>query len=329
MNMSNAQLIEKAVKNNLLYSIFNRPEVDHILRDATLIRTPWRGEPSDRSLSIKCGNVKDSADLIHLFGLNRKSFPTKFDEATDGDGQEARRIRTLHSSSLISLLCFYDVSALKPLRLTVDGRTVSFTTPCFEVKNPVGIDESGQTHNSNIDVVLLGADLESGKPVVLFLESKFSEYLTWGKYSKISTRVYEKIYSLLSESGCLEQMGLKIDDNAEEEGYSVLSSIKGRTRHYAGGIKQMVSHFLGVQNVANDYRDSGYDVYLGEILYSFPDSIDNNHDKFEDYCQLYGTLAKGLNGLADNFKVVEQCFTYQDVFREYDLDHAVKTFYSL
>ena len=327
--MSNTQLIENVVKKNTLYSIFNRPEVDNILRSATLIPTPWRGEPSDRSLSIKCDDVNDSADLIRLFGLNRKSFPFKFKEATEGDGQEARRIRTLHSSSLISLLCFYDVSAFKPLRLTVDGRTVSFTTPCFEVKNPVGIDESGQTHNSNIDVVLLGEDMESEKPVALFLESKFSEYLTWGKYSKISKRVYEKIYSLLSESGCLKQMGLTIDDNAEEEGYSVLSSIKGRTRHYAGGIKQMVSHFLGVQSVAKEYRDCGIDVYLGEILYSFPDTIDNNHDKFEDYCQLYGTLAKGLNGLADNFKVVEQCFTYQDVFREYDLDHAVKTFYSL
>lgn len=327
--MSNIQLIESVVKNNPLYSIFNRPEVDDILRNATLTPTLWRGEPSDRSLSIKCDDVKDSADLIRLFRLNSKSFPAKFNEATDGDGREARRIRTLHSSSLISLLCFYDVSALKPLHLTVDGRNISFTTPCFEVKNPVGIDESGQAHNSNIDVVLLGNDVNSGKPVVLFLESKFSEYLTWGKYSKISKRVYETIYSRLSDSGCLKQMGLKIEDNPEEEGYSVLASIKGRTLHYAGGIKQMVSHFLGVQNVANEYRNSGYDVYLGEILYSFPDSIDTSHAKFDDYCRLYGTLAKGLNGLAANFKLVEQCFTYQDVFREYDLDHAVKTFYSL
>ena len=327
--MSNIQLIESVVNNKPLYSIFNRPEVDNILRNATLTPTLWRGTPSDRSLSIKCDDISDSADLIRLFGLNSKSFPTKFNEATEGDGQEARRIRTLHSSSLISLLCFYDVSALKPLHLTVDGRNVSFTTSRFEVKNPVGIDDSGQAHNSNIDVVLLGNDVKSGKPVVLFLESKFSEYLTWGKYSKISKRVYDKIYSRLSDSGCLTQMGLKIEDNPDEEGYSVLASIKGRTRHYAGGIKQMVSHFLGVQNVANEFRDCGIDVYLGEILYSFPDPIDNNHDKFDDYCRLYGTLAKGLNSLAPNFKVIEQSFTYQDMFREYDLDHAVKTFYSL
>ena len=327
--MSNIQQIENVVEKNPLYSIFNRPEVDNILRNATLVKTLWRGDSSDRSLSIRRDNVKDSADLISLFGLNRKSFPFKFKEATDGDGQEARRIRTLHSSSLISLLCFYDVSALKPLHLIVDGRNVSFTTSRFEVKNPVGIDDSGKAHNSNIDVVLLGTDMESGKPVALFLESKFSEYLTWGKYSKISKRVYENIYSRLSDNGCLTQMGLKIEDNPDEEGYSVLASIKGRTRHYAGGIKQMVSHFLGVQNVAKEFRDCGIDVYLGEILYSFPDSIDNNHDKFDDYCRLYGTLAKGLNGLAPNFKVIEQCFTYQDVFREYDLDHAVKTFYSL
>ena len=109
-----------------------------------------------------------------------------------------------------------------------------------------------------------------------------------------------------------------------------MDSVKGKTMHYAGGIKQMVSHFLGVKNAAAGKQYEDYDIYLGEILFKFPDSIEDAQRKFNDYDGLYKTLAKGLNQISeDKFKVLGQCLTYQDVFKDYDLEESVRSFYSL
>ena len=311
-----------------LYELFNNEAVGKILTNVQLEYGPWLDRISKRSLRIK--NVDKGQDLACVFGLDPKLFAEKYLQAISGDGQEARRIRTLHSSSLLCLLCFYGVSEERPLNLNLGGRQVRFTSSQFEVKNLVGTDETGREHESNMDVVLTGEDARTGERVILFLESKFSEYLTWGKYSGISNYVYEKTYAQLSECGCLDRMGLKCMNCPDDKAYSELASSKGRTQHYAGGIKQMVSHFLGVKNVANSnwYKDS--DIYLGEILYKFPESIDPAHHKYEDYDGLYQTLIEGLNVLFDSrITVLDQCLTYQDVFKSFDLDDAVRGFYSL
>ena len=330
--LSNQSLkqIQKAIEEGPqpLYELFNNKAVGKILADVQLEYGPWLDRISKRSLRIK--TVDKGQDLACVFGLDPKLFAEKYLQAISGDGQEARRIRTLHSSSLLCLLCFYGVSEERPLSLNLEGRQVRFTSSQFEVKNLVGTDETGREHESNMDVVLTGEDAQTGKKVILFLESKFSEYLAWGKYSGISNYVYGKTYAQLSECGCLDRMGLKYMNCPDDKAYSELASPKGRTQHYAGGIKQMVSHFLGVKNLAdgNEYKD--YDIYLGEILYKFPESIDHAHGKFEDYDRLYKILAEGLNDLSDGkFKVRPQCLTYQDVFKSFDLDKAVRAFYSL
>ena len=293
-----------------------------ILSSAVLDNTPYRGGVSKRSLRIR---IKPKAedrgeDLAGIFGLDAEVFGKKYLEAISGDGQEARRIRTLHSSSLLCLLCFYGVSEDRPLVIKIGGRVVKFTSSSFEVKLPVEKEENGESRPANIDVVLAGKDEKRGKPVMLFLESKFSEYLSWGKYEEISNRVYEKTYSQLCKGGYLDMMGLKFEENPENPSYSVLSSINGRTIHYASGIKQMVSHFLGVKNIAE--RDKGVDIYLGEILFKISGAIDKRNHKFQDFRHLYK--------ISDSkFKVVEQCFTYQEVFRSFNLNPSVRLFYFL
>ena len=311
-----------------LYELFNNNAVGKILADVQLENGPWFDRISKKSLRIK--SVDKGQDLAGIFGLNPNVFADKYLQATSGLGQEARRIRTLHSSSLLCLLCFYGVSEERPLRLNLEGRQTTFTSSQVEVKNPVGTDETGREHESNMDVVLCGKDAQTGKKVILFLESKFSEYLTWGKYSGISNYVYQKTYGQLEENGVLERMGLRYEECPDKPGYSDLDSVKGKTMHYAGGIKQMVSHFLGVKNAAAGKQYEDYDIYLGEILFKFPDSIEDAQRKFNDYDGLYKTLAKGLNLLSeDKFKVLCQCLTYQDVFKDYDLEESVRSFYSL
>ena len=326
----NQKLIQSVIDNGPqpLYEIFNNENVRNVLSCATLENTRFHGKTSPKSLSIKF--VDKGQDLACIFGLNPKIFADKYLQATSGDGQEARRIRTLHSSSLLCLLCFYGVSEERPLRLNLEGRQTTFTSSQFEVKNPVGTDETGREHESNMDVVLCGKDAQTGKMVILFLESKFSEYLAWGKYSGISNHVYQKTYDQLFNGGVLERMGLKYEECPDKPGYSDLVTVNGNTMHYAGGIKQMVSHFLGVKNVAAGRQYKDYDIYLGEILYRFPESVDPERNKFDDYTRLYGNLAEGLNDISESkLKIIGHCFTYQDVFQSYDLDNAVREFYSL
>ena len=311
--------LKEIIEKNAVYEIFNTDKICKIYDNHTIIRTPWRGKRSQRSLSIECADTKDTKDLIEIFALNDK-FDEKFKQAIEGDGQEHKRIRTLHSSALLSLLCFYGVSEDKPLMLEFDNRSVSFTSSEFEVRNKVAQDLSGKPHYSNIDVLLCGKD-KNGKKVKLFLESKFSEYLNWGKYSGISDEVYGCTYRRLAK--VFKKMGLTYKDDA-------LCSAQGYTRHYAGGIKQMISHFIGLKNEIKNGKYPDADIYLGTILYEFPEGVDNEHKKLGDYKKDYKTLAEGLNALTESkLKVLEECFTYQEIFKAYQhLDENVKIFYS-
>lgn len=328
--LTNLERIQQVIVNGdqPLYGVFNNERVGRILSGVTLENSPYHGQPSRRSLRIKY--VDKGQDLAIIFGLDANLFGEKYLQAISGDGREARRIRTLHSSSLISLLCFYGVTETNPLYLYLEGRRIAFNRSAFEVKTPVGTDKNGNIHESNMDVVLTGKDIATQKPVILFLESKFSEYLSWACYSGISNSVYGEVYSQLKKGKYLDRMGLMYEDDPENNGYSNLSSAKGRTLHYAGGIKQMVSHCMGVRNAADSETYKNCDIYLGTILYRFPNSIDMESRKFNDYNQIYGILTEGLNDLfGSKIKVLKQCLTYQEVFKSYDLDDSVRTFYSL
>lgn len=329
--MNKDDLIHSTAEINPIYSLFDRDDVKILLEGRELVQTLWRDDiRSQRSLQINTSRPEDPGDLIATFGLSPITFPDQFKMAISGGGHEERKIRTLHSSSLISLLCFYGITSDNPLYLKLENHIIRFTEARFEVQNPVGTDEEGKSHYSNMDVVLRGVDTSTGNNVILFLESKFSEYLSWGKYSPISNLVYLDTYEKLINGGYLDRMGLRYDSIDMDKCYSELASKSGRTRHYAGGIKQMVSHFIGVQNAIEDKKFKGCDVYLGEILYKFPDTIDPEHKKFNDYTGLYKTLAEGLNAISeDKFKVIGNSLTYQDVFKSFNLDKSVKMYYNI
>ena len=315
--MSN--LIETAKNNGeKRYHIFSNPSVYAILKNSEL---KWRNK-KHTSLELCSKNVKDPSDLITVFGLDVEMFKGKFVQAILGAGHEYNEIRTLHSSSLLALLCFYNVSALHPLLCSIGSKKVVFTESLFEIQNP--IPESDRP--SNVDVVLVGKDKQSGRKVTLFLESKFSEYLTHGEKDKIATSVYRNIYHRINKT--LDSIGVSFDEYSKE--YSKLKYKDKKSTHYLEGVKQVISHFLGVQSIATDERAQNEDIYLGEILFKFPEEVDKEHKKFNDYTQIYETLATGLNSITDSkFKVVDQCFTYQEVFKSFDLDDAVRGFYSL
>ena len=113
-----------------------------------------------------------SESLANNFGIEKEKdvFIKKFEMSCSGTGGELKKITTLHSSSLCALLFFFNVDTM-PLKMR-GLENCEFTQSFFEFKNKV------IRYPSNIDVVLLGKNKITNKKVILFLESKFSEYIT-------------------------------------------------------------------------------------------------------------------------------------------------------
>ena len=272
------------------------------------------------------GNINT---LCELFGIvDRDLFEKKYHQAVSGDGQEWKRITTLHSSSLLALLCFYSVSEDHPL----EYKGYRFTESLFELKTPVL-----GTHNSNMDVVLRGKNMLTGKNVTLFLESKFSEYLNSGKYEGISAEVYRETYSELGLLG--NQTAIRPLVFKEESNCITISSEK--RGYYCGGIKQMLSHYIGVSNYRNDgatattkkrsfrWQDDEV-VILCEILYRLPREVDS-YDKFGKYIDTYRQLATIINSKQDSFRIVDEVLTYQELLGDgkFIKEDTIRKFYSL
>lgn len=140
----------------------------------TVENTYHKGKYSNNSYQLSVNNAKKSKENIllllkEIFDINSTRFDNKFYEACSGSGNEAKKICTIHSSSLCSLLFFFDISKDNPLKLLLNDDTVIFENVYFEYKNKV------IKSPSNVDVVLIGKN-QNSEDVVLFLESKFSEY---------------------------------------------------------------------------------------------------------------------------------------------------------
>lgn len=285
----------------------------------------WRGRESTRAFCIG-GAVESGCPEKAIPGVWRKvrrffdlsdDARTLFEQAVRGDGREWLRINWLNSSSLLAFLCFHTVSAQKPLHLTVCGREEVFTEVRFEFPNEI---TTAEGKPSNVDVVLLGKD------VVLFLESKFSEYLadsSWTKkYDGISTRRYGKIYCDLFDKINAES---SLSQGVCESG---LFSLKSNDGNYLSGIKQLVSHYLGIQCSGRAAFPTAQRCLLAEIVFSFG-GIATAEKKREDYAKLFRSVARGLNGLDRGITVEEDLLDYREVFKDFALHDSVRDFYGL
>ena len=266
----------------------------------------------------------------------------------------------MHSSSLCALLFFYNVSEDNVLELELGNgefkKTYVFNQSFFEFQNVV---IKGR-QPSNMDVVLVGYEKEDeSKQVVLFLESKFSEYYAEPKVkmdiadSYLENQYGEVIYNKLQE------IGYKIDDSiAPENKFRLLAPVAT----YMDGIKQMISHYIGVRNLLSgevvkkraceEHKDvvkvteNDATILLGSIIF------DDLFEKVEDKKKYYGAyeeahtkLAKVLNKVSkcvesvagtDRLTVLEVPLTYSGIFdkekigeseKGFQLDKKVKDYY--
>ncbi len=310
-------------KNLVYWEFFANSEIPGAFE-----KTEWHGKPSDNSFSFVVDEHDKCNALIEIFGIkNEELFREKYNQAINGDGNEKKRINVLHSSSLAALLFFYGIDESHPLKLEIEGDDYTFDRSFFEVKTVVN-----GTHQSNMDVVLEGKNVQ-GESVALFLECKFSEYLNSGKYAGISAEVYKQAYTDLGlfKSSTLEPIMAK-------ENNGKLELMTSKPYHYCAGIKQMISHYMGVRNYA-ERGDNALDensqfkgkqpdvILLGEILFKFDEKVDPK-GKYRIYAEDYRKLAKAINekNKVKKLRMLNDVLCYQDIENR-TLDVRVKRFY--
>lgn len=340
----------------------------------------WTGKESEDSFYIKSSitsfmmsNITSAiaTDLANAFDIKDESkralFTQKTEQACSGSGEEALKITTMHSSSLCSLLCFYGISDKNKLEIKLeDDKTYVFTESFFEFQNEVIKGRSP----SNMDVVLVGYEKENiNQKVVLFLESKFTEYHSLSSSVSIANSYLANTYGKVIYNK-LEKRGIYniITSNKQDEKEFKFSVPQNQTQKngkkvskenvYLEGIKQMISHYIGVRNlldgnivssrncdihneIVKDINEKGAKVLLGTIIF---EDLYQESKYFNKYKDRYEEIAKILNEvsrLSDNEKnitsteqltILEKPLTYAGVFlseegKQFELDEKVKKYY--
>lgn len=307
--------------------------------DIRLIRSKHRGRDSDWSLSFEHEKGKELDTLVNIFGMRRdKRLENLFTSATSGDGNELSRILTLHSSSLLAFLCFSHINRDCPIKIC----GTEYVEVMFEIKNDVIDSSLGKP--SNIDVVLLNED----RSEILFLESKFTEYLNGGR-AYLSPERYEKFFNHLMESKGITfnfKISSDVDHPAGNKKYCLYQGNK--TNGYLSGIKQAFGHLLGIatgpaqiQSETNSHYERIFKdvrkITFATIVYN----CDNK--KFESYSKLYNSVfQKGNEDVIkrsirkvvdqskniDKFTIYPSLLTYQEIFRDYPLPQKIRDFYN-
>ena len=293
------------------------------------------------SKSFKSEEGKELETLSKIFDLTiTPEMRELFKSATGGDGDEKSKILTLHSSSLLAFLCFYDLSNHP---ITIDKR--QYNEAMFEVKNDV-IDASlGKP--SNIDVLLMGENRKR----LMFLESKFTEYLSGGK-AFLSPDRYKDFYELLSEKlelpfiASFDKVKHKPNKSHSEpfETEEYCLKTKERTSEYLGGIKQAFSHLLGIATGPANKQLPENESYKMSLLENaeeirFATIVFNcDNDKFKKYDDLYksvfensdvikGTIKDVLKKRELKLTIVPHLLQYQEMFQANFLHDKVREFY--
>ena len=277
--------------------------------------------------------VGDKIALSFDINKNKDTFAKKFQMACSGTGDELKKITTLHSSSLCALLFFFNVDNKKLVIQSLSE--YEFTESYFEFKNKV------IRYPSNIDVVLLGKNIKTGKKVILFLESKFSEYITGIGKKKVSQSYFKSgCYSApIYES--IEEKEESFDFN-KENGFN-------NSEKYNEGLKQMISHYYGIrrfmkgeffddnENVYNNIREYGAEeIILGEILFDNFAKDNKLEDKLKKYKEDYSELATIINKQYEKdetkpknieFKVLLESLSYSELQKYISDFPKIKKFY--
>ena len=232
-------------------------------------------------------------------------------ELMQGKRGEKPKAAALHSSSMLAYNFFHWVSKETPL--TYEG--IVYDKVVFEEKLRV----LKGNNKANMDIVLVSKDNNT----ILFIESKFTEHL-----EMLFARTYHNPRNYLSQG---------------EQWSSVISSVN-LTSHYYAGLKQIMCHLIGINNLARDqvslkwfnensWLNKVYEVQLtGNENYIFksivfqPKTLELSR-LTESYMELISREVPNLTFLNTNIKVIpDPILTYGSLWND-SLKTSIKDSY--
>jgi hypothetical protein len=272
---------------------------------------------------IKEGKVKEE------FALSDKKFEYNIWRLFSGSGSEGSKFYSKESSSRLSFLCFSSwIEKNGYVEIELEEKCpVKFTQLYFEAKNKV------IKSPSNVDVLLVSEKEDT----ILYLESKFTEYVRDAKnQAKLGKGYFES-----KDTGITELKDVLVYSDIvskDEDGGGKVES-KNHPLTYPQGIKQMISHFIGVckgpseKDVEHDKLlkiwENATQIYLGSVLYQFSDK------EFDAYSKCHEEIAKVLNDKRliiksdKKINVIGKPFTYQELVKKNPLPKEVADYYKL
>ena len=218
----------------------------------------------------------------------------------DGSGNELdSKAKAVHSSSMLSYNFFHWVTKNRPIK--IDG--INYTKVFFEVKMTV----LKGTNPANMDILLIGKKKRERKIHLLFIESKFLEYLENKEY-KLGIS-YENPQKWQDKDtnwmGFLKEVRKKCVD---EESIC----------KYKEGIKQGVSHIFALSNLAHKNENAisyllrnnkclghdlnaesikGADIHFINLIFEPSEKcFTDERKKFKDYETLYNKFMNIVKG---------------------------------
>lgn len=246
-----------------------------------------------------------------------------YSSVVNGEGKEDRKIDTAFSSSLQSLLVFSQVNRGKKIRFKLGNDVIDFTKAYFEYKNKV------IGYPSSVDVVL-----QSENNDLLFIESKLFEPVyesdVVGKpvvgisyYKNGKNGFFAKLHFKNKET--LKNLGINYpaeygtNKEPETKKYSI-DVIKGNKYVYSEGIRQCLSHLIGIQNIDNPDKNCSRELANIENKKSYFVTIVNKLPGYDDdgrVANFIKHLDKVVEAVKENIKdSVRVCktMTYQDLY---------------
>lgn len=317
----------------------------HTLEDTNITSGPYKGRYSKSSKSLPSGD-DIALSLFNAFELGNGSdfetFARAYDMAITGDGDEKSKILVIHSSSLLALLCFFSVSPEHHLTIGKD----TYTEVMFEVKNVVI--KADRRKPSNIDVALVSKSKDGRAKKILFLESKFTEYLTHGRVELAPK--YHAFYNTIKKK--LPDLKFRIanyDIRHKDGSVSTTFGLSSAESQYLGGIKQAFSHVLGIAtgptedesirgHTYAEYYKQAEEVEFASIAHDW------NQTEFRRYNKLYSDTFRSENlsiikvalkesapnhEIVDRLQIRPDILTYIDLFKGFNLPGIVREAYKL
>ena len=299
-----------------MINVYEKLDLEKLGIDKTKFR-----DKAKKSISLGM-NLSDNAVAFlqnkFIDKCNWDYFCKQFNQAISGDGNELMKMDAAKSSSLCSLLFFYNVKDEDGHRLKI-GDTV-YTKSYFEYKNKVF------GNPSNMDVVLVGKN-EEKKDAILFIECKFSEYLEHDK-AYISSKYFNDPNALRIIEKMISEEILSQEKNNKFSAYYNGEAI------YATGLKQIVSHYVGISNFKNKnfysekYNDDRDNIKnISSPIISFMEVLFDLGDDMKNYREASDFLIKNIIGEPKTFLASK---TYQEILAEnpsFKIDSKIKTYY--